>query len=137
MTIEPSARIRYAHLSMDGYAESGSIADLSIPDRDVSLWQGRFQVAFPQYKQWPNGRIYHIAPRIGFEGRTSNNDNFLANGFIPINLGGTDNDFTGFAGLTASSNLSPYSKLFVDAELHVGDGGFAHADAKAGVKFKF
>ena len=43
LTFEPSARIRYAHLSLDGYSETGASDNLSIGGRDVSLWQGRLQ----------------------------------------------------------------------------------------------
>ena len=36
-TIEPNARARYAHISLDGYTESGAADKLTVSGRDVSL----------------------------------------------------------------------------------------------------
>jgi len=66
ITLEPSARVRYAHLWLDGYAETGASDNLSIGARGVSLWQGRAQLAMPFTSE--SGTL---APRIGVEAWTS------------------------------------------------------------------
>lgn len=138
--IEPSARIRYAHLSLDGYTETGAIDALSVGDRDISLWQGRLQVAFPMRSRLPNGGVGTLSPRIGVEGRTSDNDSVSAvvlGQAISFNPGGDDEEVTGFAGVTLNVATAGGLEVFADAELHAGEDGIARSEARLGVTIGF
>ncbi len=138
--VEPSARLRYAHLSLDGYAETGAVDGLSVRGRDVSLWQGRLQIALPMTGKLAVGGTVRFAPRIGVEGRTSDSDNVsavLIGQAISFNPGGKNDELTGFLGATASFDTSMGLGLLLDGEIHGSDDGFARAEGRAGVKIAF
>lgn len=135
LTIEPSARLRYAHLSLDGFSETGSAGNLTIGDRDVSLWLGRAQVAFPFTS--PAGTF---APRVGIEAWGSDDDTVsgtLLGQAVSFTPGGNDDDVTGFVGATASTTLGGGAHAFVDAEIHAGDDGYVRAEAHGGIRVSF
>ena len=134
-TIEPSARGRYAFLSLDGYTETGSAANLTVGDQDVSLWLGRMQIAFPFATEQVT-----FAPRVGVEAWTSDNDNVsavLLGQAIAFAPGGDDSQVTGFIGATATTRLSASASAFLDGEVHAGDDGLTRSEARAGVKVNF
>ncbi|MCH9765477.1 MAG: autotransporter domain-containing protein [Alphaproteobacteria bacterium] len=135
LSIEPSARLRYAHLSLDGYTETGALGNLAIADRDVSLWLGRAQVAFPF-----TSAVGTLSPRVGIEAWSSDHDTIsaiLLGQTLSFNPGGQDDEVTGFVGATASTNLGGGASAFVDGEIHVDDDGFSRAEAHAGFKIQF
>ncbi len=135
LTVEPSARVRYAQLWLDGYSETGASDNLSIGDRDVSLWQGRVQLAMPFTSEAGT-----FAPRIGVEAWTSNNDDVsavLLGQAISFSPGGDDEEVTGFVGATASTRLGSNMIAFVDGEVHMGEDGFARSEARGGIKISF
>lgn len=134
LTIEPSARLRYARLSMDGYTETGSAAPFAVGDHDVSLWHGRGQVAFPF-----TSAAGAFAPRIGLEAWSSDHDNVsgvLLGQVVSFTPGGDDDDVTGFVGATATTKFGS-ATAFVDGEIHVGDDGYTRSEAHAGIRIPF
>ncbi|MGH1419887.1 MAG: autotransporter domain-containing protein [Hyphomicrobiaceae bacterium] len=134
-TIEPSVRARFAYLSVDGYSESGAADGLRVGDQKISLWQGRAQLAFVYTSE--TGRF---APRIGIEGRTSDNDAIsavLIGQAISFNPGGDDDEISGFIGATATSYFGRSVSAFVDGEIHRDDDGLARVETRAGVTVAF
>ncbi len=125
MTLMPSARLRYAHLSLDGYTETGrptgaSASELTVGDRDVNLFGGRVQVAIE--RSWG---AFSVAPRVGVEAYSGDADNVsvtIAGRGLSFAPGGDDDEVTGFIGARLSTNLGGSASLFMDGEAHFGDG---------------
>ncbi len=125
MTLMPSVRLRYAHLSLDGYTETGrptgaSASELTVGDRDVNLFGGRVQVAIE--RSWG---AFSVAPRVGVEAYSSDADNVsvtIAGQGLSFAPGGDDDEVTGFIGARLSTNLGGSASLFMDGEAHFGDG---------------
>ena len=135
LTVEPSARGRYAYLSLDGYTETGAADGFSVGDRDVSLWLGRLQLAFPVEVDGAR-----FAPRIGVEAWTSDSDRIsaeLLGQAISFSPGGDDNAVTGFVGATATVSLGAGAAAYLDGEVHFGDDGVARSEAHGGIKISF
>ncbi len=133
--IEPSARVRYAHLSIDGYSESGSAGALTTSDQDVSLWMGRLQLAFPM-----EAAHARVVPRIGIEATSSDNDDvtgLLLGQAVSFDPGGSDDTVTGFVGVTATGRINDATFVFLDTEAHFTDDGNQRAEARAGVTIKY
>ena len=135
MTLEPSARVRYAHLSLDGYSETGASDDFSVRDRDVSLWLGRLQLAMPITSE-----VGTLSPRVGVEAWSSDGDSVsavLLGQSISFNPGGDDDEVTGFVGVTGTTNLGAGASAFIDGEIHMGEDGLSRTEARGGVKVSF
>ena len=133
--LEPSARVRYAHLSVDGYAETGASDNFSVGSRDVELWLGRLQLAMPI-----TSAVGTLSPRIGVEAWSSDDDTIsavLLGQAISFSPGGDDDEVTGFVGATATTNLGPNASAFIDGEIHMDDDGLSRTEARGGVKFGF
>jgi hypothetical protein len=140
VAIEPSVRLRYAHMSLDGYSETGAEDALSVRSRDISLWQGRAQIAFPMAASLPGGGVTHFAPRIGIEAWTADNDTVsavLLGESISFNPGGKDDEVTGFVGATASVDIANGASAVIDMEVHGGEEGIVRSEARAGVTINF
>jgi hypothetical protein len=140
VAIEPSVRLRYAHMSLDGYSETGAADALSVRSRDISLWQGRAQIAFPMAASLPGGGDTHFAPRIGIEAWTAENDAVsavLLGQSISFNPGGKDDEVTGFVGATASVDIANGASAVIDMEVHGGEEGIVRSEARAGVTINF
>lgn len=135
VALEPSARVRYAKLSLGGYSETGAADNLTVRGRDVSLWLGRLQLAMPM-----SSEAGTLAPRIGIEAWSSDNDSVsavLLGQAISFNPGGDDDEVTGFLGMTATANLGYGATGFVDGEIHAGENGIARTEARGGVRVSF
>lgn len=135
LNIEPSVRVRYAYLSHDGYAEQGAFDALSIQGRDVSLWQGRVQLAFPYETS-----AGLIAPRIGMEARDSDSDDVqavLLGQALSVAPGNDEEDTTGFVGLIITTTGAHGFTAFADGEIHAGDDGLDRTEARVGFKLNF
>jgi outer membrane autotransporter protein len=140
VAIEPSVRLRYAHMSLDGYSETGADDTLSVRSRDISLWQGRAQIAFPMAASLPGGGVTHFAPRIGIEAWTADNDTVsavLLGKSISFNPGGKDDEVTGFVGATASVDIANGASAVIDMEVHGGEEGIVRSEARVGVTINF
>ncbi len=124
MMLMPSARLRYAHLSLDGYTETGrptgaSASELRVADRDVNLFAGRAQLAVA--KSWG---AFSVVPRFGIEAYSSDADDVsvtIAGSSVSVTLG-NDDAVTGFVGARLSTNMGGAASLFADGEIHFGDG---------------
>ena len=133
LAIEPSARLRYAHLSLDGYNETGAAGNFSVGDRDLSVWLGRAQLAFPFISD-----VGTLSPRIGIEAWSSDNERIsgvLLGQALSFKPGGEQDDFTGFVGVTGTTTLGREGlHAFVDFEIHAEDDGFARSQAQGGIR---
>ncbi|MEO1206248.1 MAG: autotransporter domain-containing protein [Pseudomonadota bacterium] len=134
LTIEHSARLRYAHLSLDSYTETGAAGNFTVGDRDVSLWLGRAQLAFPV-----TSAIGTLSPRVGIEVWGADHDTVSgvligqAVAFTPV---GGDDDVTGLVGVTATTTFGSATAV-VDSEIHLGEDGYTRAAAHAGIRIPF
>lgn len=136
VTIQPSARIRYARASLDGFTETGSAANLTVSDRDIELWQCRVQVAFPI----TTGNL-RLSPRIGVEGSTSDDDTItgtLLGQAVAFNAGGDDNEVSGlFLGASASAGITDSVFALVDVEVPLGEEGIDRTEIRGGIAIRF
>ncbi len=135
VALEPSARGRYANLSLGGYSETGASDNLTVHGRDVSLWLGRLQLAMPI-----SSEAGTLSPRVGVEAWSSNNDNVsavLLGQAISFNPGGDDHEVTAFLGVTATASLGYGAMAFVDGEAHADGDGIARTEARGGMKVSF
>lgn len=133
--IEPSARVRYAHMSLGGYTETGALGNFTVADRDVSLWLGRAQLAVPIATDWGT-----FAPRIGIEAWSSDNGAISASLLgqaVSFDPGGSDHEATGFVGSTTTAKLAGNVSLFFDNEVHFAGHGLARAESRASLKIRF
>ncbi len=134
LTIEHSARLRYAHLSLDGYTETGAAGNFTVGDRDVSLWSGRAQLAFPF-----TGAAGTISPRVGIEAWGGNHDTVsgvLLGQTVALTPVGDDDDVMGLVGITATAKFGSATG-FVDGEVNIGEDGYSRAEAHAGIRIPF
>ncbi len=136
VTIVPSARLRYAHLSLKGYTETGAVAPISVGSRDISVWVGRAQLAFPMVVAGLKAQ-----PRFGIEAMSGGDGTVSA-----VMLGQTvsfepsspRDRVTGFVGLTLSAHLAGSLSLFADGEVHAARfNRTARAEGRAGLKLRF
>ncbi len=122
-SLTPSVRVRYGHLALDGYTETGAVAGMSMGKRNVDVWSARAQVATTQ-------RIGSVvlSPRFGIEGR-ANKYGDIALGLLGQTLNfaprGRNETFTGLAGVSVVSKLADGLSTHMDAEMHFGHGVFS------------
>ncbi len=133
--LKPSVRARYASISLDAYAETGSQQNLTISERDVDVFVGRAQIAAPI-----TVGTAAFAPRIGVEFVSSDDDEIagtmLGEAFT-FSAGDDDDNATGFVGSTLDVSLGAGTVLFADGEVHFGEETVDRAEARAGVKVRF
>ena len=113
LIVTPSARVRYAHQSIDGFSESGSNANVKIAGRDIGMIEASAEIAVS--KQLSFGTL---TGRVGYVSRNSTGDEAVSITMIGINnkvgFGDTDSE-AAYVGLSTDIDLSASSKLVLDA----------------------
>jgi hypothetical protein len=113
LIVTPSARVRYAHQSIDGFSESGSNANAKIAGRDIGMIEASAEIAVS--KQLSFGTL---TGRVGYVSRNSTGDEAVSITMIGINnkvgFGDTDSE-AAYVGLSTDIDLSASSKLVLDA----------------------
>ncbi len=141
MKLLPSVRLRYAHLSLDSYTETGrpsgaAASELTVGKRDVNLFAGRAQLAIE--KSWG---AFAVTPRIGVEGYASDADNVsisIAQGnTLSVSPAGDDSEVTGFIGARLATTIGGSASLFADGEVHFGDNGTSRYEGRVGAAVRF
>lgn len=135
LMLEPSVRVRYASMSLDGYAERGASDTLTMAERDVSVWLGRFQLAAPFA-----GPAVVLAPRFGVETWSSSDDLVHASLLgqpIAFDPGGRKTETTGFFGVSFAPKFGGGVSAFLDGEVHVTGAGIARSEARGGLAVRF
>ncbi len=139
MTITPALRVRYAHLALDSYTETGAPGAaaqniMGVDSREIDLFSGRAQIAIT--RTWGN---FILTPRFGVEAYTSNSDDVtvrFAGQSLSFAPGGDDDGFSGFVGASLSTDIGDRFSLFADGEAHFGDG-FTRYEGRIGVMMRF
>lgn len=62
-----SGRVSYVNLQLDGYTESGTLAPLTVSDRDISVVNLRGQLNLPQVKEQSDGGKTHFNLAVGVD----------------------------------------------------------------------
>jgi hypothetical protein len=105
-----------------------------VQDRDISLWQGRLQVAYQIH-----GAHGVFTPRVGIAARSTGH-NAVAGTVLGQSFGfdtGKGSDITAFAGFNASIPLSDNANLIFDTEFHGNGNGKIAFGARVGLGIKF
>ena len=132
--LDLTGNLSYTHIMQDGYTETGSTGGATVQDRDISLWQGRLQVAYPIH-----GAYGVFTPRVGIAARTTGR-NAVAGTVLGQSFGfgtGRGSDITAFAGFNASIPLSDNANLIFDTEFHGNGNGKIAFGARVGLGIKF
>jgi len=139
MAFQPSVRLRYTGLFLDGYAENGAAGNLTVSDRDIHQLQGRLQFAFPmQYLL--DGKHVRFAPRFGIEVRSvidgENVNATLLGQSIIFDPDGQDEVVSGFAGADLTVQYNPSTTFFGTFEANTDDDSY-QLSGHAGARIRF
>ena len=132
--LDLSGKLSYTHIMQDGYTETGAAGAATLQDRDISLWHGRAQIAYPMF-----GENSVFTPRFGVAARSSG-ANTVAGSVLGQGFGfstGNETDVTAYAGFNASIEISDNTNLVFDTELHGNGGGFVDFGARIGLGIRF
>jgi outer membrane autotransporter protein len=134
LVFTPSARIRYAWQSIDGYTESGSNANAKVGDRDIGMIEASVEMAAA--KQVDFGTL---TGRIGYLLRENTGDDSVSINMIgvknSVGYGDTDSD-AAYLGLAARVEISPNTDLVLDGQGYFsGDISGYQGMAKLAVSF--
>ena len=134
-SLEPSLRLHYAGLFLDGYQENGSAADLRVESRDLHQFGGRAQLALPYIFEGNDSAFFRIEARLGIDGRLD-----LGSDRVDARVAGVPLDFsasfddevaTGFLGFHAQWVSADRSLAFSGGpELRAGSDGTRGLDGQ-------
>lgn len=114
--ITPSARIRYAQQSIDGYSETGSNANAIVDDRDIAMLEASAEIAVTKQVNFGT-----ITGSIGYLTRHASGDDAVSITMLGINnsvgFGNTDSE-AATLGLAADISLTANSKLTLDTKAY-------------------
>ena len=68
-SLEPSLRLHYAGLFLEGFEESGSVAALRVQSRELHQAGARAQLALPYLIRSLDGEVFRLEGRLGLDGR--------------------------------------------------------------------
>ena len=121
--LRPSLRGRYANIHLNGNSEQGSVADLSVSGRNVSLADLRGELAFVSYPiDFHNGKLQYSV-RVGIDGSVRNNPDLsgeLLGQSIAFGAGGRKTVIQGYAGFDTQYALS--NGWLIQSETNLGVG---------------
>jgi autotransporter-associated beta strand protein len=141
-TVGPSAGLQYVHLTVDGYNESGSIADLSVNDQDAdslrSRLGGRISFSFSHYG-------VNFTPHLDatWQHEFMDNSRGITSQFSGAGLGSfsvkTDNPSRDSALVDAGldAEISHTVTVFADYTVQAGASNYFGQSVQAGVKIGF
>lgn len=139
IAFQPSVRLRYTGLFLDGYAETGAADNFTVSDRDIHQLQGRLQFAFPMQYAFEGKRIRFV-PRFGIAARSIDGDDTinasLLGQSIVFDHGGDDDIMSGFAGADLTIQYGDSLTVFSTLEANVDDDSH-HLVGHVGVRIKF
>ncbi|MDX8525819.1 autotransporter domain-containing protein [Mesorhizobium sp. MSK_1335] len=107
-TLIPSARLRYAGLLIDDYAETVSDGDLSVSRRDVNVFEARGQLALALAPVSTRSQTWQTTIRAGIDAIAQNSDDVTATLLgqdISFAAGGKKAVLRGFAGADVAAEV--------------------------------
>jgi len=132
----PTFRARYAGLFLDGYEERGSVADMTVDDRDVNVFDFRAQLAYALAARPLNGGVLHTALRFGADATFADQDDvqavLLGTG-LNFSVSG-DDTLRGFAGLDLSWRAAGGADFFLGGEAGYDSGDAFTLDVLGGLR---
>ena len=137
VTVKPSLRARYSYLHLESYDESGSTADLSVEDRDIHTFDGRFALGVPLIEA--PARLLEL--RAGIDSRVilggADVEGTLLGQSLSFDPGGDEASVGGFVGAHYEERIWNNTFLFISTELGTGTETRFRADAQAGLQIAF
>ena len=134
-----SFTLRYAGFFPGSYSESGSIADLSVKDRNINLLTPRFEIAAPFCSQYGD-RCWSVEPYVGIFGRYQFSGNRVSAELLGQQLdfdqGGPRNLaalLVGFRGIKSFGCMN----LFLDVEASFDNERSSRVLGNGGVSWNF
>ena len=137
--LTPSLRVAYTHLAMDSYAETGSLANMTVAARTVSTLDLRGQVAFAiKPIVTATGQI-DATMRLGADATFTNSDDITATVLSqPLTFSTTqDTALRGFAGLDLAQAMDNGAKLNLSVEAGYGSNSAVTLQGTAGMVWAF
>ncbi|MEM7215469.1 MAG: autotransporter outer membrane beta-barrel domain-containing protein [Pseudomonadota bacterium] len=110
-----SARANYVHLDLDGYTETGIALPLTVPDRDVSIFNVRAQLNLPQTTEQSSGTVTNVNWFAGVDGTfdAGTEEVTAIVGGAPLAFeASTRDDVGGFVGLNIDHTSADGMKTF-------------------------
>lgn len=139
--LQPTLRVGYAGLFLDGYTEMGSTAPLTVDDRDLHLLHARFELAVLMSSKGEDSLSFKFSPYVGVEGRSlidgeAVNATFLGSN-LSFNPGGSDDVASAFAGMRFSVLKTENFGIFASFEGSLDTEENSTLTGNLGVKWRF
>jgi hypothetical protein len=116
--LTPSARLRYARQSIDGFTETGSNADATVGSRDLSMLEASAEIAATKSLAFGT-----VTGRLGYLSRTSTGDENAEITLLSIDntvpFGNTDSEAF-YVGLGTYIGIAPNLSLQLDSQGYFG-----------------
>ena len=137
--LTPSLRVAYTHLAMDSYAETGSLANMTVAARTVSTLDLRGQVAFAIKPIVTSTGQFDATMRLGADASFSNSDDISATVLSqPLTFSTTqDTALRGFAGIDLAQKMDNGAKLNLSVEAGYGTNSALTLQGTAGLVWAF
>jgi len=137
--LTPSLRIAYTQLEMDSYAETGSLANMTVAARTLSTLDLRGQVAFAIKPIVTATGQFDATMRLGADASFSNSDDISATVLgQPLTFSTTqDTALRGFAGLDLAQKMDNGAKLNLSVEAGYGTNSAVTLQGTAGMVWAF
>lgn len=101
--LQPTLRVGYSGMFLDGYTETGSTAPLTVAERDLHILHARFELAMLMSSQWANNFNVNFSPYVGVDGRSLVDGEAVSATLLGQNLsfnpGGEEDVASAFAGV--------------------------------------
>ena len=107
-TLIPSVRLRYVGLFVDGYAETGSVGDLTVSERYVNVFEARGQLALALASVSTRSQTWQTTFRAGIDAIAQNSDDLSATLLgqdVSFAAGGRKMVLLGFAGADVAAEV--------------------------------
>lgn len=137
----PSAKVRYLAAWYDGYAETGSTANLTVDARSLQTFEGRLQLALTASMALPWGSFLHADIRGGAIGFARVGDKTVSGLLLGQGLAfpvpGKDQVSGFYYGGRVEAGVGPFTRLFAEAESIELNDKSRTTTARGGLKVAF
>lgn len=139
--LQPTLRVGYAGLFLDGFTETGSSAPATVGERDLHVVHARLEFALLTSSKGANSLVHHFSPYIGVEGRSlvggETTDINLLGQNINFNSGSEEDVSSAFAGARYSVLKSKVFGVVASLEAGIDTKQSSVLSGNIGVNWRF
>ncbi len=136
-----SLRLRYAGMFLEDYAESGSIAALTVSSREIHVAEARAQIEVPVNSRPDASGPWQVLGRAGVDGRINLGGgqvrSILLGQSVAFDPGGKDQVASAFAGLSATYAAGGGVTVYGGLEASYGTDRAASGHGRVGARIAF